>query len=98
MKKLFEKYTLHHHIEESDCQQLIEHLDLDHSGRVNHEELAKFVSTGFALTTKQKQRYAAQGDFHTLIVEFFDAMDSELELYEKEHNIYIRRGTLAVKQ
>jgi Ca2+-binding EF-hand superfamily protein len=89
-KKLFEKYTKHHMISESDCQKLLNHLDKDQSGKVNHEELAKFVSVGFALSAEQRERYARQGNFHVMIVEFFEAMDTELKEYEKSHNIHVR--------
>ena len=80
------------------CEQFLKSIDTDGDMLIQRDELADFISRGINLSDTLRQQYAARGELHAIIVDFFDGIDQKrLEfsnVRKKEHADKIKSKNL----
>ena len=79
-----EEYTAHA-ITQAQCATFLKSIDLSGDGEIDKSEMTHFISEGILLSPAMKQQYAARGEFHKTIVEFFSGVEDH---FTRLKNLY----------
>ena len=74
IKKLVEDYASTS-VSEEHCQEFLESIDDDGDALIDRMELSKFIESGIKLSKKARETYSRRGEFHKIVVDFFDGVD-----------------------
>ena len=79
------------------CEQFLKSIDTDGDMLIQKDELADFIFRGINLSDILRQQYAARGELHAIIIDFFNGLIKNvwnLAMHEKEHADKIRSKNL----
>ena len=74
IKRLVEDYTSQS-VSEEYCQEFLESIDDDGDALIDRMELSKFIEKGINLSKEARESYSQRGEFHKIVVNFFDGVD-----------------------
>ena len=74
IKNLVEDYTSQS-VSEEYCQEFLESIDDDGDALIDRKELSKFIESGIKLSKESREKYSQRGEFHKIVVQFFDGVD-----------------------
>ena len=74
IKNLVEDYTSQS-VSEEYCQEFLESIDDDGDALIDRKELSKFIESGIKLSKESREKYSKRGEFHKIVVQFFDGVD-----------------------
>ena len=60
---------------EEYCQEFLESIDDDGDALIDRKELSKFIESGIKLSKESQEKYSQRGEFHKIVVQFFDGVD-----------------------
>ena len=84
LRPCIEEYTAHA-ITQAQCATFLKSIDLSGDGEIDKSEMTHFISEGILLSPAMKQQYAARGEFHKTIVEFFSGVEDH---FTRLKNLY----------
>ena len=91
-KLLLEDFT-GRSVDEVDCTSFLRSIDADGDALIQIDELDEFITKGIHLSKKQRSVYQERGNFHQIILEFFDSCIERIKALENVDKKPVHGGT-----